>query len=55
MVIDVKETNGKLYWKTDLPQAVAVGAVMDHPLFDLAELLPKLKARGIYTIARMVS
>ena len=38
-----------------MPQAVAVGAVMDHPLFDLAELLPKLKARGIYTIARMVS
>jgi hypothetical protein len=55
MVIDVKETNGNLYWKTDLPEAVAVGAVMDHPIFDLSELLPKLKERGIYTIARMVS
>jgi len=54
MVIDVKETDGNLYWSTDLPAAVAVGAVMDHPLFDLAELLPQLKARGIYTIARMV-
>jgi hypothetical protein len=27
---------------------------MEHPLFELNELLPKLKARGIYTIARMV-
>jgi hypothetical protein len=54
MVIDVKETDGNLYWSTDLPAAKAVGAVMEHPLFDLAELLPKLKARGIYTIARMV-
>lgn len=55
MVIDVKETDGRLYWATDLPAAVAVGAVREHPLFDLAELLPKLRARGIYTIARMVS
>ncbi len=54
MVIDVKETAGNLYWDTDLPQAKAVGAVMDHPLFELSELLPKLKERGIYTIARMV-
>jgi hypothetical protein len=54
MVIDVKETDGNLYWSTDLPAAVAAGSVMDHPLFDLKELLPKLKARGIYTIARMV-
>ena len=54
MVIDVKETNGNLYWATDLPEAKAIGAVMEHPLFDLAELLPKLKERGIYTIARMV-
>ncbi|HEX6139832.1 MAG TPA: putative glycoside hydrolase [Candidatus Limnocylindria bacterium] len=54
MVIDVKETDGNLYWSTELPAAVKAGAVMDHPLFDLAELLPKLKERGIYTIARMV-
>ncbi len=54
MVIDVKETDGNLYWNTDLPQAKAVGAVMEHPLFELNELLPKLKERGIYTIARMV-
>ncbi|MEX0625604.1 MAG: putative glycoside hydrolase [Chloroflexota bacterium] len=54
MVIDVKETAGNLYWSTDLPAASAVGAVMEAPLFQLDELLPKLKERGIYTIARMV-
>jgi hypothetical protein len=55
MVIDVKETGGNLYWATDLPIADKVGSVMDHPLFELDKLLPKLKERGIYTIARMVS
>jgi hypothetical protein len=54
MVIDVKEQDGNLYWATDLPAATAAGAVMQHPLLRLDELLPKLKARGIYTIARMV-
>lgn len=54
MVIDVKEASGKLYWATDLPAAAAVGSIMPHPLLQLDELLPKLKARGIYTIARMV-
>jgi hypothetical protein len=55
MVIDVKETGGNLYWATDLPIAHQVGSVMEHPLFELDKLLPKLKERGIYTIARMVS
>ena len=54
MVIDVKEANGNLYWATDLPAATAVGSVMEHPLLALEEVLPQLKARGIYTIARMV-
>jgi len=53
MVIDVKETGGWLYYETDLPAAVESGAA-SRPIFDLAELLPALKARGIYTIARMV-
>jgi hypothetical protein len=47
MVIDVKETAGNLYWATDLPAATAVGSVMEHPLFQLDEVLPKLKERGI--------
>ncbi len=54
MVIDVKETGGWVYYSTDLPDVVASGAVMSTPVFDLEELLPALKARGIYTIARMV-
>ena len=54
MVIDVKETSGKLYWATDLEAATAVGSVMEHPLLELDQLLPKLKKHGIYTIARMV-
>lgn len=54
IVMDVKEASGKLYWVTDLPAAKAVGSVMTQPLLDLETLLPQLKARGIYTIARMV-
>jgi hypothetical protein len=54
MVIDVKETGGWLYYTTDLPEAVDAGAVMESPVFTLEELLPALKERGIYTIARVV-
>ena len=54
MVIDVKEAGGNLYWATDLPAATEVGALMETPLLALDELLPRLKERGIYTIARMV-
>jgi hypothetical protein len=55
MVIDVKETDGRLYYATDLETAAEVGAIREAPIFDLAELLPMLKERGIYTIARVVS
>ena len=54
LVIDVKETDGRLYYATDLETAAEVGAVREAPIFDLSELLPMLKERGIYTIARMV-
>jgi hypothetical protein len=54
MVIDVKEGTGNLYYATDLPEAKAAGAVMTSPLLHLDTLLPMLKAKGIYTIARMV-
>jgi hypothetical protein len=53
MVIDVKETGGYLYYKTDLPEAKESGADR-RPIFELDKLLPRLKERGIYTIARMV-
>jgi len=55
MVIDVKETDGRLYYATDLATAAEVGAIRETPVFDLSELLPMLKERGIYTIARMVA
>lgn len=54
LVIDVKETDGQLFYATDLPAAAEVGAIRENPIFDLEELLPMLKERGIYTIARMV-
>jgi len=54
LVIDVKETDGRLYYATDLPEAAEVGAIRETPVFDLEELLPMLEERGIYTIARMV-
>jgi hypothetical protein len=54
LVIDVKETDGLLYYATELEEAVEVGAVREVPIFELEELLPMLRARGIYTIARMV-
>jgi hypothetical protein len=53
MVIDVKETGGYLYYETDLPEAKESGADR-RPIFELDKLLPRLKERGIYTIARMV-
>jgi hypothetical protein len=54
MVIDVKETGGWLYYATDLAEAQDSGAIMASPVFTLEELLPALKERGIYTIARVV-
>ncbi|MBA2632616.1 MAG: carboxypeptidase regulatory-like domain-containing protein [Chloroflexi bacterium] len=54
LVIDVKETDGRLYYETDLETAAELGALREAPIFDLEELLPMLKERGIYTIARMV-
>lgn len=53
MVIDVKETGGYLYYETNLPEAKRSGADR-RPIFELGKLLPRLKERGIYTIARMV-
>jgi hypothetical protein len=54
LVIDVKETDGRLYYATDLESAAEVGAIREAPIFELEELLPMLEERGIYTIARMV-
>ena len=55
MVIDVKETDGRLYYATDLETAAEVGAVPRDAGLRPGGALPMLKERGIYTIARMVS
>jgi hypothetical protein len=53
-VIDVKETDGRLYFATDLPDAADVGAVRETPVFDAVEMVDTLHEHGIYAIARMV-
>jgi hypothetical protein len=54
LVIDVKETEGQLLYATELPAAAEIGALDSNPILNLEELLPMLRERGIYTIARMV-
>jgi hypothetical protein len=53
-VIDVKETDGRLYFATDLPDAVEAGAVRENPVFDASDVVETLHEHGIYAIARMV-
>jgi hypothetical protein len=53
-VIDVKETDGRLYFATDLPAAVEVGAVRETPVFDASDVIETLHEHGIYAIARVV-
>ena len=53
-VIDVKETDGRLYFATDLDAAAEVGAVRETPVFDVDEVIATLHEHGIYAIARMV-
>ena len=42
LVIDVKETDGRLYYATDLDTAAEVGAIRESLIFELEELLPML-------------
>lgn len=54
MVINVKDDWGNITFETDLPIAKEAGAI--HPdLGDAHELTKRLKAKGIYTIARVVT
>ncbi len=52
LVIDIKDNHGAVYYDTKVPLAQKIGA--RQPLLQLAELLPQLKARGFYLIARQV-
>ncbi|HKC98806.1 MAG TPA: putative glycoside hydrolase, partial [Methylomirabilota bacterium] len=55
VVIDVKGDRGWIVYKTEVPEALAVGAQGPGTLKNFDELMADLKARGIYTIARIVT
>jgi len=54
VVIDVKGDRGWILYKTGIAQALAAGAQGPATLRDFDALMADLKARGIYTIARIV-
>jgi hypothetical protein len=55
VVIDVKGDRGWILYKTEVAQALAAGAQGPATLRDFEGLMADLKARGIYTIARIVT
>ena len=54
LVIDVKGDRGFIPYKSDIPLAHQIGARNLTLINDVKELVQSLKARGIYTIARIV-
>ncbi len=54
VVIDVKGDRGWILYRTEVPEALSVGAQGPMILKDFDGMLADLKARGIYTIARIV-
>jgi len=54
-VIDVKGDRGWIVYRTEIPEALAAGAQGPATLRDFDALMADLKARGIYTIARIVT
>ena len=54
MVIDVKGDRGWIPYRTEVPLALAAGAQGPVILKDFDGMLADLRARGIYTIARIV-
>lgn len=54
LVIDIKSSRGHIAYRSKIPLAKQIGAQQVRPLKDLPEFLAELKARGIYTIGRMV-
>jgi hypothetical protein len=55
VVIDVKGDRGWILYQTEVPQALTIGAQGPGTLKDFDSLMADLKARGIYTIARIVT
>jgi hypothetical protein len=54
LVIDVKGDRGMIPYKSSIPLAAEVGAQRTITVKEMANLMRSLKARGIYTIARIV-
>ena len=55
VVIDVKGDRGWILYRTEVPEALAVSAQGPGTLKDFDGLTADLKARGLYTIARIVT
>jgi len=54
LVIDIKSSRGHITYRSNIPLAREIGAQHVRPLKDLPDFLADLKAKGIYTIARIV-
>jgi len=55
VVIDVKGDRGWILYKTEVPMAITVGAQGPAIYKDFDNFMASLKARGVYTIARIVT
>jgi hypothetical protein len=55
VVVDVKGDRGWIPYRTEVPSAVAAGALGPVILRDFEDLIAGLKAKGVYTIARIVT
>src|SRR5262249_22796145 len=55
VVIDVKGDRGWILYRTEVPLAVAAGAQGPATIKDFDSMMAELKARGVYTIARIVT
>jgi hypothetical protein len=53
-VIDVKGDRGMIPYKSSIPLAAEVGAQRTITVKEMAHLMKSLKAKGVYTIARIV-
>jgi hypothetical protein len=52
VVIDLKDSTGRVFYESQVPLAREIGAV--YPILDPAALVDELHRRNIYTIARIV-
>jgi len=55
VVVDVKGDRGWILYKTEVPMAITIGAQGPAIYKDFDNFMASLKARGVYTIARIVT